>query len=452
MENSLLLHQQIQNASEKRCETLVSYPKQAINSILNRYHEPIYFSNIKLPNQLITEPNAIKQHIQNHFENWTAYRSINYNYYQNFWQQHYQPQPHINLNWYNSLTETITTEEVLNTIVQLPNGKACGPIGISYEMIKHASPICIQAITALFNCCLNSGQVSKQWKHSRIYPIPKCNTFNGDLNLTRPISLIEHIRKVYTKIITTRISTVFSQHPILSPYNYVALPNNSTSIPIHILNNFIEDASCNHKPIWLLSQDMSKAYDSVNLTLLQKSLQRLALPHSIINAITTILHDRQNQVITNLGLTSSYSVHNGIDQGETITPLLWRIYYDPLISYIHNNFKGYTTQVSWLTNLKHQTHNKLSSHCSVLAYMDDTLWIVSSQQELSQIFSTAELFFNIANIQINPSKSVLTTNNKQTNYALIIYNNHPLNLHPPNEPFKFLGCWFILKIGRAACR
>ena len=91
MENSLLLHQQIQNASVKRCETLVSHPKQAINSILNRYHEPIHFSNIKLPNQLITEPNAIKQHIQNHFENWTAYKSINHNYYQNFWQQHYQP-------------------------------------------------------------------------------------------------------------------------------------------------------------------------------------------------------------------------------------------------------------------------------------------------------------------------------------------------------------------------
>ena len=50
----------------------------------------------------------------------------------------------------------------------------------------------------------------------------------------------------------------------------------------------------------------------------------------------------------------------------------------------------------------------------------------------------------MANIQINHSKSVLTTNNKQTNYTPIIYNNHPLNLHPPNEPFKFLGCWFTL--------
>src|ERR1043165_2779824 len=76
--------------------------------------------------------------------------------------------------------------------------------------------------------------------------------------------------------------------------------------------------------------------------------------------------------------------------------------------------------------------------------MDDTLWVTSSQQELSQILSTAESFFNMANIQINPSKSLLTTNNISTGYTPIIYNNHPLNLHPSNELFKFLGCWFTL--------
>jgi hypothetical protein len=189
---------------------------------------------------------------------------------------------------------------------------------------------------------------------------------------------------------------------------------------------------------------MSKAYDSVNLNLLQHSLQRLALPSSIINTIINLFTNRQNQVITNLGLTPSYPVLNGIDQGETITPLLWRIYYDPLISYIYNNFNGYSTKVSWPTNLKDPTYNKLESHCSVLAYMDDTLWIASSQQELSQILNIAESFYNMANIQINPTKSILTTNESLTNYNPITYNNHLLNLHPPSEPFKFLGCWFTL--------
>jgi len=76
--------------------------------------------------------------------------------------------------------------------------------------------------------------------------------------------------------------------------------------------------------------------------------------------------------------------------------------------------------------------------------MNDTLWIASLQQELSQILLIAESFYNIANIQINPTKSILTTNNSSTNYSPITYNNHLLNLHPSNELFKFLGCWFTL--------
>ena len=193
VENLLLLRQQIHQATEKRCETLLTHPKQAINSILNRYKPPIHFSNIKLPDQLITEPNLIKQHIQSHFLNWTAHRPIDQNLFDNFWHTQYQPQSHINTQWYNSLNSPITEEEVLQTISKLPNEKACGPTGISYEMLKHTGITCIKAITALFNRCLTSSQVPKQWKHSRIYPIPKRNTFNGDLNLTRPISLIEHI-------------------------------------------------------------------------------------------------------------------------------------------------------------------------------------------------------------------------------------------------------------------
>src|SRR5690242_8275331 len=104
---------------------------------------------------------------------------------------------------------------------------------------------------------------------------------------------------------------------------------------------------------------MSKVYDSVNFTLFKHSLSRLALPSSIINILSDLLTDHHNQVITNLGLTFSYPVYNGIDQGETITPLLWRIYYDPLISYIHAQVPGYTLQSSWATNLKLQTSTSL---------------------------------------------------------------------------------------------
>ena len=97
---------------------------------------------------------------------------------------------------------------------------------------------------------------------------------------------------------------------------------------------------------------MSKAYDSVNINLLQKSLERIKYSPQLTQIILNLLSNCSNKIITNFGLTESYTVNNGIDQGETITPLLWRIYYDPLISQIAKQYKGYNLEVSWITDLK----------------------------------------------------------------------------------------------------
>src|SRR6185312_5515134 len=108
------------------------------------------------------------------------------------------------------------------------------------------------------------------------------------------------------------------------------------------------------------------------------------------------------------------------------------------------NSPGYTMEIAWFTNLKNLTTDKIKAKCSVLAYMDNTLWVASSQAELNNIISIAKSFYNMANIQVNPSKSILATIHKLDTYTPTIFNNQPLLLQPKHQPFKFLGCWFTL--------
>src|SRR5207244_4928209 len=122
---------------------------------------------------------------------------------------------------------------------------------------------------------------------------------------------------------------------------------------------------------------MSKAYDSVHLPLLRLTLLRINCPESLTNLIINIFKHRANQVITNLGKSQSYLVQDGIDQGETISPILWRIYYDPLISLISTNHKGYTLECKDPSTTIPQT-----ASISCIAYMDDTTWIAQSQEDL----------------------------------------------------------------------
>ena len=133
-----------------------------LNSILNQHKDPVKFDNIKLNQEVITDPSDIKSHIQQHFNNWTALRPIDQNIFTSDWQSEYDPKPHILQEWYQNALANLSQEEILSTLSQLPNNKACGPSGISYEMLKHAGSKFLLAITILFNRCLISQTIPKQ--------------------------------------------------------------------------------------------------------------------------------------------------------------------------------------------------------------------------------------------------------------------------------------------------
>src|SRR5260364_3702 len=86
IENIKQIRQQITESIQKRCTKLISLPTSMINSILNRHKDPVRFDNIKLAQDVITNPPAIKAHIQKHFDNWNAPRVVNQNLFNSRWQ------------------------------------------------------------------------------------------------------------------------------------------------------------------------------------------------------------------------------------------------------------------------------------------------------------------------------------------------------------------------------
>jgi len=151
----------------------------------------VLFDNIKLHDSIITEPKEIRQHIKNHFANWTKHNPHNPALWEQ-WKNEYSPKTNILSTWYNTLTDPITQHEIISTINTSPNKKATGPTLISNEMLKHTHPHIIKLLTILFNKCLNTTEIPTAWKQSKIYPISKKPIFTGQLNHTRPITLLEH--------------------------------------------------------------------------------------------------------------------------------------------------------------------------------------------------------------------------------------------------------------------
>jgi hypothetical protein len=97
---------------------------------------------------------------------------------------------------------------------------------------------------------------------------------------------------------------------------------------------------------------MSKAFDRINIKRLQDACRRIGIPASGINLITELHTSRLAKVITGYGLTSPIQIKSGIEQGETYSPLLWKIYYDPILTYISQKYNNHFLKISSPHHLK----------------------------------------------------------------------------------------------------
>ena len=225
---------------------------------------------------------------------------------------------------------------------------------------------------------------------------------------TRPIVLMKTIRKCFTKIITNRLSLICKDHQILRGPNFAGLPGESTQEPIQLLNNICEEAREEGKELWILLQDTAKAFDTVNLKMLDKALQRIKIPENINRLIIALFKNRQFRTITAFELTDAITAGDGIDQGETISPLLWKIFYDPLLCKIQENKAlGYELECSWTPNTNLPEKRSIKTRNAAIAYMDDTTWIARSKKNMQQILDDAREFYMANDSQINSLKSVL---------------------------------------------
>ena len=80
----------------------------------------------------------------------------------------------------------------------------------------------------------------KAWKKTNTILIPKPKNWHKNIDITRPIVLIETARKIFTKILTNRLERVCRQYDILKSNNCSVLKETSIYVPINILTNILD--------------------------------------------------------------------------------------------------------------------------------------------------------------------------------------------------------------------
>ncbi|EXX68642.1 hypothetical protein RirG_103320 [Rhizophagus irregularis DAOM 197198w] len=307
----------------------------------------------------------------------------------------------------------------------MPNNKASGPSKISYEMLKHLSGDALDFFLLLANSYLSRGDIPADWREAVVYPIPKSHDFDAQLKNTRSITLLETVCKCVVKVVTNRLSHLLADNKILQGHNFAGLPD-----------------------LWIVSQDISKAFDSMDLNMLKLALEKLHFPALLVRFILNLFTRRNNKIITCYGDTPRYRVRVGIDQGEIISPLLWVIYLDPLLAVLNQEASDpFLLKSSALLDYSPMEFEQHSLPVSHLTFLDDSTLIASSKSGIEDQLSITAEFYTLNNVQANSAKYVLLFSSDSfsvISFGLFpspLINNNTLTLtsFALTTSFRFLG-------------
>ncbi|GET59528.1 hypothetical protein RIR_jg1381.t2 [Rhizophagus irregularis DAOM 181602=DAOM 197198] len=446
-----------------RDEYFSTSPGSFISSALSVEHHSIVLDRVLVvidsKPTLLTDPSDIKQAAIKHFQSVVTPPLVQYSSTDSFpprWQRAYTPLPVIDSSLYNSVMSPILADEWKNTLNSMPNNKASGPSKISYEMLKHLTGETFNLSLVLANACLIHGDIPADWREALVYPIPKPHEFDAQLKNTRPITLLETVRKCVVKVVTTRLSKILADNQVLQGGNFAGLPGGSTDIPIKMLDAIIHQRrfdKSDDQELWVVSQDISKAFDSIDLNMLRLALIRLHIPSLLIKFIINLFTRRNNKIITHHGDTSGYRVRIGIDQGEIISPLLWVIYLDPLLTTLNREacdpFILKSSALLDYSPIEYEQHNLPVSH---ITFMDDSTLIASFKQGIEDRLSITAEFYTLNNTQANSAKYILLSSEQFS--QTIVFDLFPSSLNTIHTltlkalalstSFRFLGVWFNL--------
>ena len=439
--------QHIKASIENRQTLFITNKTQLLNKVLDRYKPQIITNTIIDPGEtnktLLTDPVSIKENMKQIYENWATNAPTHD--IENFseWKKEYSPKTSIRTDIYASILQPFSTDEISQIIVHMTNDKAPGSSKIPYELWKHLDNNHLQELTDIFNGIIETGIIPRDWKHNIIIPITKPKPWEKDLRMTRPIALLETARKIFTKGIYNRIAPILTKQEVLSDSNWAGLPGGSTAGPIHIINNCMEDAREKQKPLWILTQDIAKAFDSVNDQLLIKAMQRIKFPRKLQKIISELYLHTTAQAISHYGLTEEFTRKCGIPQGDALSPLLWRIYYDPLLTRLTSSPEGYQLSADHYDNITiDKPILRVKQKVNVLTYMDDTTYIASTKEELMGLLQLTQQFSQFTGMRINFSKSELMTINvgkaKDPRQTIVIEGQNIQAIYD-KQSIRFLG-------------
>ncbi|XP_026384273.1 uncharacterized protein LOC113279836 [Papaver somniferum] len=272
----------------------------------------------------------------------------------------------------DTLSLPFTAEEIKNVVFQMGGKKATGLDGFTGLFYQKHWNIVGEVVVDMTHTCFRTKHIVKVFNHTNIALIPKVPLAEL-VSQYRPIGLCNFIYKILFKTLANRLKPFMDN--IISQNQSAFIPKRSISDNILLASEAIYSVNHNDKVegTAAIKLDMSKAYDKLEWSFLEKVLRRMGLAENWIKLINQCVSTVSYSVLLNGSPTGFFQPERGLRQGDPLSPYLYIICAEALSSYIDSLQRNGT--------LKGIKICKISPQMTHLLFADDCLLFSSATTE-----------------------------------------------------------------------
>lgn len=306
------------------------------------------------------------------------------------------------------------------------NNKAPGEDGIKFSLLKNLPKIAKDFLLDIFNVILSSGEVPESWHKTKVIPILKPGKNADSADSYRPISLLSCNRKLFEKIILTRLEYWAEKYEMLSPTQFGFRKGHGTRDCLAVLSTDIQTSFEQKQQTLVGFVDISGAYDNVLIDILCEQFFQAQLPSEIVRVMWNLLWRKELIFYIDGQMIQSSIGYKGLPQGSSLSPF---------------SYSFYTSEVDL----------SIPRDCSLIQYADDLAVYYShkdakvAQIKIQSACNQLNSFFEKIGLSVSEKKSeIVLFSRKHTNEDIQILMNG--SRMPVSETFRYLGVVFDRKL------